>query len=545
MSPSREDLHSLATVNERESSRQAADFAALRRMLAVSQGCFSLSFAVCNDRILRNELVGRLRQEFPGLMVVELPTGTADVYQSVCDRLPEKSPGGIFVLDLEASIPFEARTYPTLKALNSSRELWERLNFPVVFWLADYAAALLATHAPDFWRYRSHQFEFVSDRTRPGEFRAEAFLGFEMVDALPFEEKRFRAAELEERLREAGDPPSVNLLPHALVWTYELAHLYRHLGRFDLAREVLERAVAWSESAYGPNDRQTATALNNLAQLLHETNKVAEAEPLMRQALAIDEGSLGDTDPKVATDLSNLSQLLRATNRPAEAEPLQRRALAIDEGSLGNDHPKVATDLNNLALLLQETDRPAEAEPLLRQALAIDEGHLGKEHPGVADSLNNLATLLQATNRPAEAEPLLRRALELRERYFGPNHPKVAVVLNNLALLLQATNRLAEAESLLRRALAIDERNYGGEHPDVANDLNNLALLLQDTNHLEDAEALLRRSLEIYFNDSGQSGYTHPRLQTGIGNYVSLLTKMGMDGETIANRFEEIFRAIS
>ena len=58
------------------------------------------------------------------------------------------------------------------------------------------------------------------------------------------------------------------------------------------------------------------------------------AEPLMRRALAIDERSLGADHPNVARDLSNLAQLLKDTNRLAEAEPLMRRALAIDEKSL-------------------------------------------------------------------------------------------------------------------------------------------------------------------------------------------------------------------
>ena len=52
------------------------------------------------------------------------------------------------------------------------------------------------------------------------------------------------------------------------------------------------------------------------------------------------------------SDLNNLAQLLKATNRLAEAEPLMRRALAIDEKSYGPDHPKVAIRLNNLAELL-------------------------------------------------------------------------------------------------------------------------------------------------------------------------------------------------
>ena len=131
----------------------------------------------------------------------------------------------------------------------------------------------------------------------------------------------------------------------------------------------------------------------------------------MRRALAIDEKSFGPDHPNVAIGLNNLAELLQATNRLAEAEPLMRRALAIDEKSFGPDHPDVAIRLNNLAQLLQATNRLAEAEPLMRRALAIDEKSFGPEHPNVARDLNNLAQLLQATNRLAEAEPLMRRAL--------------------------------------------------------------------------------------------------------------------------------------
>ncbi|HBL26924.1 MAG TPA: tetratricopeptide repeat-containing protein, partial [Acidobacteria bacterium] len=41
----------------------------------------------------------------------------------------------------------------------------------------------------------------------------------------------------------------------------------------------------------------------------------------MRRALDIGEASLGKEHPTVATALNNLAQLLQATNRLAEAEP--------------------------------------------------------------------------------------------------------------------------------------------------------------------------------------------------------------------------------
>ena len=71
----------------------------------------------------------------------------------------------------------------------------------------------------------------------------------------------------------------------------------------------------------------------------------------MRRALAIDEQSYGPNHPSVGRDLNNLAQLLKATNRLAEAEPFMRRALAILLNSLGPDHPDTKTLRRNLERL--------------------------------------------------------------------------------------------------------------------------------------------------------------------------------------------------
>jgi tetratricopeptide (TPR) repeat protein len=97
----------------------------------------------------------------------------------------------------------------------------------------------------------------------------------------------------------------------------------------------------------------------------------------------------------VATALNNLAQLLQATNRLAEAEPLYRHALAIDEAAYGPDHPDVGIALNNLAKLLKDTNRLAEAEPLMRRGLVILLS-FGFEHPNLQAVLANYIQLLQA-----------------------------------------------------------------------------------------------------------------------------------------------------
>jgi Tetratricopeptide repeat len=95
----------------------------------------------------------------------------------------------------------------------------------------------------------------------------------------------------------------------------------------------------------------------------------------VRRALAIDEASYGPDHPAVAKDLTNLALLLRDTNRFAEAEPLVRRALAIGEASYGPDHPAVGVVL---MFLVRETHGAAVTRHLaLSYFLASSAAMLG------------------------------------------------------------------------------------------------------------------------------------------------------------------------
>jgi tetratricopeptide (TPR) repeat protein len=328
--------------------------------------------------------------------------------------------------------------------------------------------------------------------------------------------------------------------PEVAAYLNNLAQVLQDTNRLKEAEPLMKRALAIDEESFGPDHPNVAIDLNNLAQVLQDTNRLTEAEPLMKRALAIDEQSFGPDHPEVAGDLNNLAQLLKDTNRLKEAEPLMRRVVEIFEMSLGANHPNVATALNNLAQLLKATNRVTEAEPLMKRALAIDEQSFGPDHPKFAIRLNNLASLLLATKRLTEAEPLMKRALAIDEKSFGPDHPSVALRLNNLAQLLQATNRLTEAEPLMKRALAIDEQSFGPDHPTVALRLNNLAQLLKATNRQAEAAALMRRHLEIFVRFTATTGHEHPLLRAAIGNYTALLQQMGYSEEQVNAELDKI-----
>ncbi|MGA2028239.1 MAG: tetratricopeptide repeat protein, partial [Syntrophobacteraceae bacterium] len=128
-------------------------------------------------------------------------------------------------------------------------------------------------------------------------------------------------------------------------------------------------AVVEAAAEGGLQDDTLGQLCNDYGVWLYNQARHISAEPMMRRALNIYEQSFGPDHPEVATDLNNLAQLLSDTNRLSEAEPMMRRALEIDELSFGPDHPEVATDLNNLAQLLKATNRLSEAEPMMRRVL--------------------------------------------------------------------------------------------------------------------------------------------------------------------------------
>ncbi len=152
--------------------------------------------------------------------------------------------------------------------------------------------------------------------------------------------------------------------------------------------------------------------LSWLGMVLHALADWTDAEPLLRRALDTAEKGYGKEHPEVAAALNNLAQLLQDTNRLADAEPMMRRAFDIDEKSYGKDHPKVAIRLNNLAALLQDTNRLADAEPLVRRAVAIlldFSRRTGYKHPDQEMFSANYRGLLQAMGKsPAEIEESIK-----------------------------------------------------------------------------------------------------------------------------------------
>ena len=103
---------------------------------------------------------------------------------------------------------------------------------------------------------------------------------------------------------------------------------------YDGAQRAIKQAIDFDYQWWSPHNR--------IGMLFIERAQWNAAEKELLEAQRFVE-----KEQDTATVLNNLADLLKDTNRLSEAEPLMRRALAIDEKSYGPDHPKVAIRLNN------------------------------------------------------------------------------------------------------------------------------------------------------------------------------------------------------
>ena len=205
------------------------------------------------------------------------------------------------------------------------------------------------------------------------------------------------------------------MLKRSLVFTFTalfLIGLVQLVRKADPNSQIVQEHSDRNTSTLAQTDPRLAEAdrLEQQVIQLYQQGRYEEGIAIAEQVLEIRESILGN-HPDTATALNNLAELYRAMGRYSEAEPLYQRSLSIREQQLGADHPDTAQSLNNLAELYRAMGRYSDAEPLYQRSLSIYEQQLGADHPNTAATLNNLAGLYESMGRYSEAEALYKRSL--------------------------------------------------------------------------------------------------------------------------------------
>jgi serine/threonine protein kinase/tetratricopeptide (TPR) repeat protein len=289
----------------------------------------------------------------------------------------------------------------------------------------------------------------------------------------------------------AGEPEA-----QAEIFTI-IGRMYRRVGVYDKAQDLLERALASGRTAFGPEHASVAQTLNDLGALAAEKGDYATAAASLEAALSIRRRIYGPEHTNVANTLAELGRIYQDHGSNDRAEPLHREALAIRRKALGEQHGETAVSLSDLASVLRLKGDLESAEALLAQSLEINRATRGDGHAMTATTLHDAALIASAKGNAALAESQFRRAMDIHRRALGDSHPLVAVSLNSLARVLRDQGRYDEAAEALTGALEIARPALGNDHQLIAIYTINLGAVHLARGRPQLAEPLLREGLRV------------------------------------------------
>jgi tetratricopeptide (TPR) repeat protein len=326
--------------------------------------------------------------------------------------------------------------------------------------------------------------------------------------------------------------------PETQAELYEnLGRMYRMLGKFEKADELLRLGLDKMKVALGPDNPKVADSLIQMGLSRLDQAQFKDAERLIRAGLDVAGRHRSPEDPVVLRGKAALGRVLaesgsydkaiavldpivkltptgedgtyilveslpalavaqQSTGHFDVAESLNRRALALNRQLFGNSHPRVGFELAELASAEATLGRYGEAEGMYREAIGIYQGWYGRNHPDTALYTNILALILIQEAKYADADKLLQQVLAIQEEYFGKVHPNVALALDTLGSLELMRGDLAAAQMHAERAVAIDKALFGDANHHTAVVKAHLAQVLIKREQYERAEQVLREAVK-------------------------------------------------
>ncbi len=204
--------------------------------------------------------------------------------------------------------------------------------------------------------------------------------------------------------------------PDTLTTLNTLALNEESLGHMDEAEAAYRLLLAGGRGTRGTVHPSALTYANNLANFLNRraqgdkpddprrASRLDEAESLFRETMAQRERIDGPNSVDTLTLVNNLALLLENRGRFAEAEPMFRRVVEGVDIALPPDHWMRFAGRMNLANCLVELGKTGEAEPMLTDAYDNLKRVLGTDHQRTRSCAKSLALLYDKSGKKDDAD---------------------------------------------------------------------------------------------------------------------------------------------
>jgi tetratricopeptide (TPR) repeat protein len=327
-----------------------------------------------------------------------------------------------------------------------------------------------------------------------------------------------------ERVQTFGGEPEVH---RTLAHVVGLVH--QNLGRYEVARALLERAVEKGRSL----DRRdwVAADLALLGETLARLGDRNAARVAVDEALALAR-AVGNAD-LLTTCLRVRGNLALEEGDLATAERLCRECLEVATAPI----PRSDAALG-LARIALDRGEIAEAEAHARAAEELGAQVFDPTDPRFGPVLALRAELFNALGRSEEAAATYGRLLAVETKRLGADHRFVLVLRTNRALAIRRCGRPKEAADELARILADAGPVLGGDHPDLWHIRLGLACARASAGDFDGLEPEARAITDFY---RAEYGAKHVDTLESLRVWARALARAG-DGSAAADAWAEAGR---
>lgn len=221
--------------------------------------------------------------------------------------------------------------------------------------------------------------------------------------------------------------------------------------KLEQAQPLILEALALRRKFQGPLSPGVGDNLNILGEIAYTRHDLPAAERYFRGNVAVDQKVLGPRHPDFAATLNNLARVLIEERRFAEATPLLERAMAIGARERG------IFVTSNLAIARRHMGRNREAETLFEQAIAAARKN---QHRILGPSLADLAEVRCATGRPGEGLALLDEAARVTRADYPDKPWRSAWVENVRGECLLRSGQVRDGKEAISRSSPVIIRSW-------------------------------------------------------------------------------------
>lgn len=186
----------------------------------------------------------------------------------------------------------------------------------------------------------------------------------------------------------------------------EFAEFYKTQKNYDKAELLLKQSLDICRETLGQDNLKTGEVFFNLADIYVLKQNYDDAEPLMKKAFTIFNNA---NKPELLIGaVEGLAVINKDKNKLEEAETFYKRSLELNEKCFGPASIQFANASNNLGIICMLQGKP-EAETHLLKSLDIAEKILGPKNSTVIGILKSLLAFYKQNGKQAEADKISAR----------------------------------------------------------------------------------------------------------------------------------------